>query len=349
MKNTIFVTMNLKIDRNSNIPLYKQIVAEVKRAVKSGTLANGSAMPSLSEFASLNGISMETTKKAYTVLKKEGLLSGHQGKAYFIDVRDNGAPLRVLMLVDKLSAYKLAIHRGLAESLKRTADISINIHNQNIDMFEKMVNDTADSYDYYLVAAHFPKDVKTSRIAKIIRHIPNNKLILIDKDIPEVNGRIGRICQDFANDATNALTEALNLVKKYKSVVTITSSNSLYSKDIYPGIHQLLKKNGVKSKLETAFNSSIMAPGTLFIVLGGQLDNDHFTIIREAIAKGYTLGKDIGLISYNDEPVNEFICNGLSCLSCDFEQMGREAAAMINSGEMRNVHPPFNLIVRASL
>ena len=92
-----------------------------------------------------------------------------------------------------------------------------------------------------------------------------------------------------------------------------------------------------------------MLPGTLYVVLCGQLGTDHFTIMREVINKGYSLGKEIGLISYNDEPVNEFICGGLTCISSDFQQMGRSAAEMINGHRMSSVHNPFQLVTRASL
>ena len=341
--------MIFKIRQNSDIPLYKQVIKSIKEAVKSGELKNGDNLPSLSKFAEANGISMETTKKAYNLLKREGILNGRQGKGYFIDIRKSDAPLRILMLLDKLSAYKLAIHRGLSESLDSPADITINIHNQDISMFGKMVNDSIDNYDYYIIAAHFPGDVRKTAIAKILKRIPNDKLILIDVDIPEAKGHIGRIYQDFSSDAAQTLRSGLDLIRKYSRVIIISSSQSLYGNVIYPGVKKMLSENGINCSMERQYDSSQMVPGTLFIVLGGQIDTDHFTIMRDAMAKGYSLGKAIGLISYNDEPVNEFICGGITCISSDFEQMGRSAADMINSQKMFSSHNPFNLVVRASL
>lgn len=341
--------MEIKIRQTSNVPLYKQVIEAVKSAAKSGELKNGDALPSLSEFAEANGISMETTKKAYNLLKKEGLLSGRQGKGYFIDIRKDNAPLRILMLLDKLSAYKLAIHRGLSESLDRPADITINIHNQDITMFGKMVNDSLEKYDYYIIAAHFPGEVKKSAVAKILKRIPNDKLILIDIDIPEARGHIGRIYQDFRSDAAQALESGLEHIRKYSRAVIIPTKQSLYGNIIYPSIRKMLSSNGIRCSVEKRYDSSLMVPGTLFIILGGQIDSDHFTILRDAMDKGYSLGKSIGLVSYNDEPVNEFICGGITCISSDFEQMGRSAADMINSRKQYSVHNPFNLVVRSSL
>lgn len=341
--------MLFSINQNSTIPLYKQVVLGVKDAVRKGTLKNGDALPSLNNFAKQKGISMETTKKAYNILKKEGILSGRQGKGYFIDVHESNAPTKILMILDKLSAYKLEIHNGLTEALSRPADITINIHNQDILMFEKMVGDSLEEYDYYIISPHFPQDIKVAAITKILKRIPNDKLILIDIDVPALKGNIGRIYQDFQSDAATALEGGIEMMRKYRHTIIITSAQSLYGKIIYPGIKKKLASHKIKCSVETKFSPEMLVPGTLFIVLSGQLGTDHFTIMREAIDKGYALGKEIGLISYNDEPVNEFICGGLTCISSDFQQMGRSAAEMINGHRMSSVHNPFRLVTRASL
>ena len=341
--------MKFSIDRNSTVPLYRQVVLEVKSAIKNGSLANGAPLPSLYDLAVQTGISMETAKKAYNILKNEGLVAGRQGKGYFVDIRETGSPERILMLLDKLSAYKLAIHHGLSEALSVPADIPINTHNQDIALFEKMVDDALDNFDYYIIAAHFPVSVKASSVARILKRIPNDRLILIDIDIPEVKGRIGRIYQDFRSDAADALKQGIDLIRKYRQVVIISSAQSLYGNIIYPGIRKMLSANGIRCRIDKQFVPAGMLPGTLYVVLCGQLGTDHFTIMREVRDKGYTLGREIGLISYNDEPVNEFICGGLTCISSDFQQMGGSAAEMINDRRMYSVHNPFRLVTRSSL
>lgn len=341
--------MKFIIDRNSPVPLYRQIMNQVSDGVKSGALHNGDLLPSLNEFAASSGISMETAKKAYYALKRNGILSGRQGKGFYVDIRDSKAPKRILMLLDKLSASKLEIHKGFVESFSSPCEITINIHNQDIGLFEKMVTDSVGVYDYYLVAAHFPLNIRRQSIVRILRHIPVNRLILLDYELPEMKGYPGRVYQDFEHDAAGAIGAEIDLVRKYDRTIIIYSDNSLYGGVIAPGIRELLLSNGLGCTVTNKYKASQMTPGTLFIVLGSQLGNDHFTILREAAAKGYTLGKTIGLISYNDEPVNEFICGGLTCISSDFKQMGRTAAGMILSGRLRSVRNAFTMIKRSTL
>ena len=61
------------------------------------------------------------------------------------------------------------------------------------------------------------------------------------------------------------------------------------------------------------------------------------------------LGKDIGVISYNETPLKEFIAGGLSVVSTDFAAMGTTAGKMIKSAKLRQVSNPFRYIKRRSL
>ena len=79
------------------------------------------------------------------------------------------------------------------------------------------------------------------------------------------------------------------------------------------------------------------------------MDTDHFNLLRTAREQGLVFGRDVGLISYNDCPENEFIGDGLACLSTDFAEMGRLAAEMIGRGRMERIHNRFRLIRRGSV
>lgn len=64
------------------------------------------------------------------------------------------------------------------------------------------------------------------------------------------------------------------------------------------------------------------------------------------ISSGCEIGDEVGLICYNDFPLNEFILGGLTSLSTDFVEMGRTAGEMVLSGNLSKVHGPCSLIRR---
>lgn len=82
---------NLKIiiRNTSEIPIYEQIKEQVKAAVYSGELAEGSMLPSIRRLARDLKISVITVKRAYSDLEEEGFVTNVQGKGCFAKSKNN--------------------------------------------------------------------------------------------------------------------------------------------------------------------------------------------------------------------------------------------------------------------
>ena len=76
--------MILRIDTTSSIPVYAQIVEQMKRAIATGTLRSGDSVPSLRKAAVNLRINPLTVGKAYKQLEQEGLLETKQGLGSFV-------------------------------------------------------------------------------------------------------------------------------------------------------------------------------------------------------------------------------------------------------------------------
>ena len=55
-------------------------------------------------------------------------------------------------------------------------------------------------------------------------------------------------------------------------------------------------------------------------------DSHLIGLIKTAENLGFSLGKDLGILSYNDTPMKEIIRQGITVISTDFQLMGRKAA-----------------------
>lgn len=341
--------MLISIDVHSQLPIYQKVVVAIEEMVRSGKLKEGEYLPSMNELSFQNGISMETVKKAYNILKDKGVLDAYQGKGFYVAAKDPFAPKRILLLFDKLSSYKLTLYRSFVESLYGKSDITINLYNQEIEQFERMLHEALDTYDYYIITPHFAKDISPIRVRKAISQIPNKKLIILDKEIAGLHGNISRVVQDFSKDAYDGLKQGLHLLRKYPKINVICAANGLYSGLILQGIKQLFSEENIPFRKYDSFRNEMMEKGSLFLVLGGQFDTDHLNVLRAARDAGFELGKDVGMITYNDDPINEFVAGGLTCLSTDFAAMGRHAADIINSGQYAMIHNEFGLVQRKSL
>ena len=76
------------INTTSMVPIYEQIVSQVKAKIIAGELREGDALPSMRLLAKELRISVITTKRAYEELEREGFIVSMTGKGSFVAGRD---------------------------------------------------------------------------------------------------------------------------------------------------------------------------------------------------------------------------------------------------------------------
>jgi GntR family transcriptional regulator len=68
------------LNPQSGVPIYRQILEQVRRMVASGQLPPGTALPSVRDLALRHTINPMTISRAYSILETEGLLERHRGR-----------------------------------------------------------------------------------------------------------------------------------------------------------------------------------------------------------------------------------------------------------------------------
>jgi GntR family transcriptional regulator len=90
------------VNFKSGVPVYLQIVQQVKDAAASGNLRPGDALPSVRALAEELRINRNTAARAYTELEAEGVIETRQGAGCFL--KANGAsPLRKTVRSERLA------------------------------------------------------------------------------------------------------------------------------------------------------------------------------------------------------------------------------------------------------
>ena len=91
------------VNFKSGVPVYLQIVQQVKDAAASGNLRPGDALPSVRALAEELRINRNTAARAYTELEAEGVIETRQGAGCFL--KANGtSPLRKTVRSERLAA-----------------------------------------------------------------------------------------------------------------------------------------------------------------------------------------------------------------------------------------------------
>jgi GntR family transcriptional regulator len=96
---------------SSGVPIYLQLMQQVRRMVASGQLPPGTELPSVREVATEYTVNPTTISKAYSLLENEGLLQRNRGKPMTIAATRHGAgslPQRLKQIESQVDALVLA-------------------------------------------------------------------------------------------------------------------------------------------------------------------------------------------------------------------------------------------------
>jgi GntR family transcriptional regulator len=96
---------------SSGVPIYRQLVDQVRRMVASGQLTPGTELPSVREVATEYTVNPTTISKAYSLLEAEGLLQRNRGKPMTIATarrNQNGIAQRLKQVEAQVDSLVLA-------------------------------------------------------------------------------------------------------------------------------------------------------------------------------------------------------------------------------------------------
>ena len=77
----------LRLDLHSGVPVYRQIIDQVRGGMASGALGVGDQLPTVRQLAVDLSINPNTVARAYRELELGGLLETHQGTGTFISTQ----------------------------------------------------------------------------------------------------------------------------------------------------------------------------------------------------------------------------------------------------------------------
>ena len=90
---------------HSGVPIYRQLLEQIRRLAASGQLPPGTELPSIRELAVRHAINPMTVSKVYTLLEAEGVLERHRGKPMTIAKPDRAHASPVAKRLEQLEPH----------------------------------------------------------------------------------------------------------------------------------------------------------------------------------------------------------------------------------------------------
>ncbi|MDA3816593.1 MAG: GntR family transcriptional regulator [Prolixibacteraceae bacterium] len=319
-------SLEIIIDHNSSVPLYRQIVNNILHGIENGTLKKGDKVPSLNELCNNNNISRDTALMALSDLKSKGIVMARPGKGYFIQNTHIEVNKKVFLLFDELNAFKEDMYNAFVGNLSSNVDVDIYFHHFNRQLFDDLIEKAAGNYTDYVIMPAFFSDVHKS-----ISKIDTRNVIILDRFKKELTSYVS-IYQDFEKDVFEALTEYSNVYNKYRELVMIHPGGKEPQERI-KGAQKYASRNNCSFRSLSRVEAHDVTKGVCFLIPS---DRDLVKVLKIAGAKSFVPGHDIGVISFNDTMLKEVVAGGVSTISTDFIAMGCALARAIDGTERKS-------------
>jgi len=322
---------------------YLQLAEIISDQINEGKLRIGDQLPSVNQLSATYRMSKSTILLGLDHLSEKGIIESVYRKGYFVRKSKAHHEYRIFLLMDKITIFKEELYQALYNKLKEHAEIDVFFHNHNFKLFDRLIRENLHNYTHFVVIPILKEDV-----TEILNLIPAHKRIILDCNYEGLSGNYSVVYQDFAGDIYSALRDVRNLLDKYERLVLVLPDNIYFGQLIREGFEQYCREFKVTNLTIPRITEEHFQKGDVYITLN-RYDIDDVNIIKFAHKRKWRLGKEIGLISYNDLYMKEVLEGGITVISADFTRMGEEAANLILENRFARIKSPSKLIIRNSL
>lgn len=317
---------------------HDRIVQGVINAIDDKVLQIDDILPSVNIMIRNLKFSRETIMKGYRELVDRGLVESKYRQGYFVSNNKTVQVMKCALVMYNLDTFEEQFYRNFRQQLGKNVDLNTFFHHGNIDIFETILQQIRGKFGMYVVAP-----IPNPRTKELVNSLPRNKFIMFDR-YEEIDGEFNHITQEFEKSSYQAFKELLPQIRKFDEIIFFHSPQSLDPKEIPQAFNLFLKENKVKGRIIKEFIPGSVEKGKIYFTL------DNFVmweIMKECKKRNFKPGKDVGVLSHNDEPAKEIV--GITTYSTDFAQMGRMVGQAVMDKQSVQITVPTVLARRNTL
>ena len=334
----------IHIDEFSSTPKYRQLANAIIEGIQKGNIKKGELLPSINEVSFEHYMARITVEKGYNYLKQQGIIDSIRGKGFFIKVDEVPRNLKIFLLFNKLSVHKKIIYDAFVQAIGEQGSIDFYIYNNDFNLLKRIVESRDRDFTHIVLIPHFVEGEEMA--VDLINSLPKEKLILVDKLLPGLKGNFGAVYENFEKDIYQSLQSAKDELAAYSSLRLLFPASSYYPKEIVQGFVNFCNDLAFDYEVEETVQKLSLQKGQAYITV---MEDDLISLLDRIRAQEFKLGKDIGILSYNETPIKRLLFDGISTISTDFEALGKRAAELVLSNERTKIENPFRYIRRSSL
>jgi len=326
----------MELEFNNKNTKVKQLADYIQRSISISELMPGDKLPSINTLSAQHNISRDTVFKAFNELKARGLIESIHGKNYHVSYQMKN----VLLILDEYTPFKDVLYNTLTSKLPTSYKIDLWFHQYNENLFNNIVQESYGMYNKYLIMNY-----SNEMLAGSLSKINPDKLLLLDFGNFDKRG-LSYVCQDFDRGFYDALDQAKEDFRKYKKIVFLFDKRHKHPQSSKEYFIKFCFDNHFEFEIIDSFTPKTpVVEGTLYIIIK---QTDVVEVIKRSKTDNLKVGKQFGIIGYNNNPFYEVIENGIAAISIDWEEMGNLAADFVINGRQITRYLPTKIIKRDS-
>ncbi|MGV8090850.1 MAG: GntR family transcriptional regulator [Mangrovibacterium sp.] len=316
------------------------IVSGILAAIDNQVISKGDPLPSVNKLIQKLGVARMTVVRALNILKERGIIVAEDKVGYYVRDVNVKRELKVFLFLTGFYSYHEVLYNSIIGGID-DPDITIDLyfHHCNPRIFKSVLIENLGSYGLYVITGFDDPYVKT-----LLSRIPHKKLLQIIR--PPLLPDVSSITQDFYSGLKQSLEKLKDRLGRYEKFVLVFPVERNHPLEIREAFAEFCTENKIVHRIENKLSHDLIVKGSAFWVIE---DSDLISLIRIGEEMGFHLGKEIGILSYNETPMKEIIRNGITVISVDFAGMGRSISRFItNPVKTTEVFHP-EVIIRNSL
>lgn len=323
-----------KIEENSPKTKVRQLVDQFRNAILTQELSKGEKLPSVNELMKICSLSRDTVVKVYNELKTQSLIIASPQKGYFVAENNK----RLLLVLDTFKAYKEELYASIIDHLPDDYEVELVFHHYNVEVLESVLSQGLPRCSACAVMSfnHPNVPILLSKVAK-------ERLLIIDWNIRMKEASF--IGQDFDQTLYDNLSLHKEKLHKYKKLTYLFPKHTYHPKSSILFFEKFCKDNNFKYEVRTNIDATPQK-GEMFLTVS---DRSLALLLNEIQTNNLKIGQDVGILSYNETPLKKYVRNGISVISADFMEMGKQVANWTQNNRHLNSIIKTEVILRGSL
>lgn len=320
---------------------HEQIINGVIEAIEQEFFKVGDQLPSINVMVEEVGYARKTIVNAYEELKDRGLVESKKNKGYFIISKETHQRKKVALLMYAFERFQEAFYNTLRTELGESVQIDVFFHHSNLQVFESILTNIYGKYGIYVIAP-----IENPKVAEQLKRIPPEKLVIVDRNLP-IGNEYNYVTQEFEHSTKQLMVELMPRIQAFNKVILFFRSDRDYPDGVLEAFHQLVGEHQLNAEVQSQYEPGSVQTGSLYVFVS---DSDMWNILLDCRNQSLKIGKEVGLLSFNDHIMKDLIFDGITTISTSFMDMAKETAARI--GDMSNpksVIIPTRLVKRNSL